>query len=154
MDNCRYLDAYVTNNIDTCQIRGSHSGFAEDSNLPGCDDTSLGVQLSIFRRSEAPSPSRSVSPRRFVGWVKLRLLHPEDDRNTILRNVVSYSSSDMTSDLRMAYAHECILVSPCASLREKCSPNAFTTTANNHDKSKHISGDGRVLLLVYYITHF
>jgi len=73
--------------MDTRQIRGSRKGFAEEANLSGCDDPSFGVQYPIVRRSEAPSPARSISPRRFVGWVQPRLLHSEDDRNTILRNV-------------------------------------------------------------------
>jgi hypothetical protein len=127
MDTCYHLNVYFTNNMDICQIRDSHSGFAEDSSPLGNDGMSSGVQFPIFRRSEAPSPSRSISPRRFVGWNQLRLLHPEDDRNTILLNVVNYSSSDVTSDPRTAYSHECILISPSASLREKCSPAAFTT---------------------------
>jgi len=83
--------------------------------------------FQYFEEGEASSPSRSISPRRFVGWVQRRLLYPEDDRNTILRNVVNYSSSGMTSDRRTIYSHEWILISPSAPLREKYSPHWLQT---------------------------
>jgi len=60
--------------MDTCQNRGSHSGFADDANLLGCDDTSLGVQFPISRTSEAPSPIWSISRRRFVGSIAIIVL--------------------------------------------------------------------------------
>ena len=98
--------------MDLCQIRGSHTGFAEDWNVLEPDTTSFGVQFQTMWSSSVTSPPLPISPRRIIGWVLLRLLHREEDCNKILRNVGNPSSGDMASDPRTAYSHEYNLTSP------------------------------------------
>jgi len=42
--------------MDTCRIRGSHSGYAGNSSLLGNDAMTLGVRFPIFRRRRSVFP--------------------------------------------------------------------------------------------------
>ena len=51
MGTCHNLNVYFTNNTDTCQIRGSHSGFAKDSSLLGYEAMSLVTSFRYFEEA-------------------------------------------------------------------------------------------------------